>query len=169
MNNSPDVPVASTSCASPSLPVLTPSRSASPSPIASPGTTTAPTLHTAAPDVPAAIPDAHIAGPPHIPGHQSPAAHSDSSSDCDVATPSSLQMSGDSPAECLHMNPRHVPLMTPGKISPMVMWHWEMACVDYCRTNKIEARDCVAAVLSGLLDLRTQDWVATHGDQLAAR
>jgi hypothetical protein len=70
--------------------------------------------------------------------------------------------------KCQHADPKRIPLLTPGEISLMVMRQWEMACMDFFRSNKkIEVEDRVAAVLPGLQDLRARDWVATHGDRLA--
>lgn len=93
--------------------MLTPSKSPSPVP-AIPNPYPAPAAHIATPDSPVAIPGMHIASPNvNIAGHQSPTSHSESSisSDFEMATLSSLQMSGKNPAECLHTNPRCVPLI----------------------------------------------------------
>lgn len=105
----------------------------------------------------------------HRAGCQSPPSESNlsASSDNFMSTPSALQMSANSLGQCLHTNPRCVPLLTPGEIYPMAMHHLEMACIDYFITNKVKASDWVMAVLSGLMDLWTCDWVVTHGDCLA--
>lgn len=71
-------------------------------------------------------------------------------------------------AKCLHAEPKCIPLLTPGVMSPMVMHQWEMACTDFFRANKkILEHEQVAAILPGLKDMRARDWVATHGDHLA--
>jgi hypothetical protein len=76
-------------------------------------------------------------------------------------------MSANTPAECIHAEPKHIPLLTPGEVSPMVMCQWEMACEDFFSANKkLEEVDHVAAVLPGLKDMRARDWVATHRTEL---
>jgi hypothetical protein len=76
-------------------------------------------------------------------------------------------MSANSAAECIHTEPKHIPLLTPGEVSPMVMHQWEMACEDFFSANKkLEESDCMAAVLPGLKDMHARDWVATHHTEL---
>jgi hypothetical protein len=66
-------------------------------------------------------------------------------------------------AECLHDEPKRIPLLTAGEVSPLVMRQWEMACEDFfSASKKLEVADRVAAILPGLKDLRARDWVATH-------
>jgi hypothetical protein len=78
-------------------------------------------------------------------------------------------MSSNTPAECIHAEPKRIPLLTPGEVSPMVMRQWEMACKDFFSANKkLEEADRVAAVLPGLKDMRARDWVATHWENLVA-
>lgn len=96
--------------------------------------------------------------------------HSDSSSSdaYDSFCRPTSDMSPNSAAKCVHAEPKRIPLLTPGVVSPMVMHQWEMACMDFFRVNKkILLEDCMAAILPGLKDMRAQDWVAMHGDQLA--
>lgn len=72
-------------------------------------------------------------------------------------------------AKCVHAEPKRIPLLTSGEVSPMVMHQWEMVCEDFFSANKkLEEVDWVAAVLPGLKDMRTQDWVATHCSELTA-
>jgi hypothetical protein len=74
-----------------------------------------------------------------------------------------------STAECIHEEPKRIPLLTAGEISPLVMRQWEMACEDYfSASKKLEEKDRVAAVLLGLKDLRARDWVATRREDLVA-
>jgi hypothetical protein len=81
----------------------------------------------------------------------------------------SHKMSVNTPAECIHAEPKCIPLLTPGEVSPMVMRQWEMACEDFFSANKkLEEMDRVAAVLPGLKDMRARDWVATHRMELVA-
>ena len=66
-------------------------------------------------------------------------------------------------AECIHDEPKHIPLLMAGEISPLVMCQWEMACEDYfSASKKLEVTDCMAAILPGLKDLHAHDWVTTH-------
>ena len=72
-------------------------------------------------------------------------------------------------AECVHAEPKHIPLLTSGEVSPMVMRQWEMACKDFFSANKkLEEVDRITAVLPGLKDMHAQDWVATHCSELTA-
>jgi hypothetical protein len=76
-------------------------------------------------------------------------------------------MSAHTPAECVHAEPKHIPLLTPGEVSPMVMHQWEMACEDFFLANrKLDDADCVSTVLPGLKDMHAHDWVATHHAKL---
>lgn len=71
-------------------------------------------------------------------------------------------------AECVHAEPKRIPLLTPGMVTPMIMCQWEMACMNFFRANKkILVEEHVAAILLGLKDMQAQDWVATHGDCLS--
>jgi hypothetical protein len=65
------------------------------------------------------------------------------------------KMSASGPAECLHVEPKCIPLLTPGMVLPMVMRQWEMACINFFRVNKkIDVDRHVAVVLPGLKDMR---------------
>jgi hypothetical protein len=78
-------------------------------------------------------------------------------------------MASNAAAECLHVEPKHIPLLTPGEILPMVLREWDMACDDFFTANhKIEAAQHVGSVLPGLKDMRVWDWIATHHDCLSA-
>jgi hypothetical protein len=71
------------------------------------------------------------------------------------------------PAECIHAEPKHIPLLSPGKVLPMVIWQWEMACEDFFSANKkLEEGDRIAAISPGLKDMCARDWVATHHAEL---
>jgi hypothetical protein len=73
------------------------------------------------------------------------------------------QMSVHTPAECVHAEPKCIPLLTPGEVSPMVMCQWEMACEDFFSANKkLEDADHICAVLPSLKDMHAHNWVATH-------
>jgi predicted membrane-bound spermidine synthase len=72
-------------------------------------------------------------------------------------------MSIKTPAECLHTEPKRIPILTGGEISPVVLRLWEMACEDFFAANrKLEAADYVGAVLPGLKDMRIRDWIASR-------
>jgi hypothetical protein len=94
---------------------------------------------------------------------------SDSSSSHDNSFSNAVvSMSTTTPAECLHAEPRWIPLLTPGVVTPMVVCQWEMACANFFKANKkLEVNDRVAAVLLGLKDMQAQDWVTTHGNHLS--
>jgi hypothetical protein len=78
-------------------------------------------------------------------------------------------MSANTPAECIHAEPKRIPLLSPGEVTPMVIRQWEMACEDFFSANKkLEEEDRVAAVLPGLKDMHARDWVATHRAELVA-
>jgi hypothetical protein len=93
--------------------------------------------------------------------------NSDSNSSHNYLPLTPCSMSTNTPAECLHAEPKHIPLLIPGEVSPMVMCQWEMACEDFFSANsKLEEMDHVAAILPGLKDMRARDWVATHRSDL---
>jgi hypothetical protein len=124
---------------------------------------------------PAEVTNAHIVAPAEaeLLAHTSASLLDDDTSDS-LSESSELpipllprQMSSNTPAECLHAEPKRIPLLTPGEVSPMVMRQWEMACEDFFSANKkLEEVDCVTAILPGLKDMRARDWVATHRDHL---
>jgi hypothetical protein len=93
-----------------------------------------------------------------------PATELDSSSDSSSDfSPPYRSMPTNNVAECIHDEPKRIPLLTAGEISPLVMRQWEMACDDFfSASKKLETVDRVAAILPGLKDLRTRDWIATH-------
>ena len=66
-------------------------------------------------------------------------------------------------AECVHSKPKKIPLLTSGKVLPLVMHEWELTCLDFFATNKklVEA-DWVEAILPGLRDLHAHDWIVTY-------
>jgi hypothetical protein len=71
-------------------------------------------------------------------------------------------MSANTPAECLHTEPKHILILTAGEISPVVLWQWEMACDDFFAANrKLETAEHVGAVLPGLKDMHICDWIMT--------
>jgi hypothetical protein len=98
-----------------------------------------------------------------------PCDDSDSDSSYDYLPLAPCSMSANTPAECLHAEPKHIPLLTPGEVSPMVMRQWEMACEDFFSANsKLEETERIAAVLPGLKDMQARDWVATHHSELTS-
>lgn len=111
-------------------------------------------------------PDAHIVT---LPPQADTKTDSSVSSHDDSFSDTSFTMSTTGAAECLHAEPRCIPLLTTGMVTPVVMQQWEMACVDSFRANKkIELNNRITAVLPGLKDMRAWDWVATYGDHLAS-
>ena len=77
----------------------------------------------------------------------------DSNSDYYPLVPK-IKMAAAGSAECLHVEPKHIPLLTAGIVTPMVMCQWEMACINFFRVNKKILEDKhVAAVLPGLKDM----------------
>ena len=47
------------------------------------------------------------------------------------------------------------------------MHQWEMACLDhFSASKKLEEKDYVTSILSGLKDLCTHDWVMNHRTKL---
>jgi hypothetical protein len=76
-------------------------------------------------------------------------------------------MSAHTPTKCVHAEPKCIPLLTLGEVSPMVMHQWEMACKDVFSVNKkLDNTDHVSVVLPGLKDMCACDWVATHCAEL---
>jgi len=70
-------------------------------------------------------------------------------------------------AEYIHDEPKQIPLLTSGEISPLVMHQWEMACEDYFSARKkLEVTDRISAVLPGLKDLHAHNWVVTHHKEI---
>lgn len=64
----------------------------------------------------------------------------------DAYTLSHQKMSLNTFAEVLHAEPKHIPPLSPGKISPLVMWQWEMACKDSFSANKrLDKEDDIVA------------------------
>jgi hypothetical protein len=45
-------------------------------------------------------------------------------------------MSANTPAECLHTEPKHILILTAGEVSPVVLRQWEMACDDFFAANR---------------------------------
>jgi hypothetical protein len=91
-----------------------------------------------------------------------PTTSTSSSSDLSPLPRLRVMLSGNT-AECIHDEPKHIPLLTAGEISPLILRQWEMACEDYfSASKKLEVIDRVAAILPSLKDLCARDWVATH-------
>jgi hypothetical protein len=94
---------------------------------------------------------------------------SDSDSFYDLCPLPLRTISANTPAECIHAELKHIPLLIPKKVTPMVIRQWEMACEDFYSVNKkLEEEDRVAAVLPSLKDMHARDWVAMHHMELIA-
>jgi hypothetical protein len=129
-------------------------------------------MHNNAPFAPATAMSSHLLDPPLSPEADpllpnTPSSSSDSSSPSDSSSdPAPVRyrpMPNSNSAECVHDEPKRIPLLTVGDISPLVMHQWEMACEDYfSATKKLDVSDHISMVLPGLKDLCAHDWVATH-------
>ncbi|KAH9931400.1 hypothetical protein B0H21DRAFT_699847, partial [Amylocystis lapponica] len=67
-------------------------------------------------------------------------------------------------ATVVHTSTKHVPLLTPGKITPQVLHNWEHACRQYFKEKDIADVKKVAKVTGGLQDELMRDWYYNDSD-----
>ncbi|KAH9946554.1 hypothetical protein B0H21DRAFT_693496 [Amylocystis lapponica] len=78
-------------------------------------------------------------------------------------TPS--QTTTDKLATVIQTSPKHVPLLTTGKLTPQVLVNWEHACHQYFKEKDVDEAKKVAKVTGGLQDELIRDWYYNDADR----
>jgi hypothetical protein len=71
-------------------------------------------------------------------------------------------------AEVIHDQPKRVPIVTAGELTPCIIHDFNSACHDLFTMKETTAEKQVGVVLPGFQDIQIRDWISIHRGRLTA-